>query len=105
MMEDYGAMHPREFRKLVREGYDGLTCGQCSGYVQANLVILEGKYAEDFRRFAARNSKACPILEITKPGDHFTSFVADHADILTDVPMYNVYRRGELVWRGPRAYR
>ncbi len=97
-MNDFSKMHPRDFRQMVRKGqYDSLTCGQCYGYVQANLVILEQKYAEDFKKFADRNAKCCPILEVTKPGVHTTEFVADHADILTDVPMYNVYRKGELV--------
>lgn len=97
-MEDYSTMHPSEFRKLVRTGeYDSLTCGQCYGYVQANLVILEKAYAEDFAKFAKRNSKSIPILEMTKPGVHHTEFVADHADLLTDIPRYYVYRKGELV--------
>ena len=96
-MEDYSRMLPKDFRRLVREGkYDSLTCGQCCGYVQANLVILEGKYAEDFHLFAARNARACPVLEVTEPGCHYTSFAADHADLLTDVPMYNIYRNGVL---------
>lgn len=97
-MEDFCAMHPREFRKLVRSGeYDSLTCGRCYGYVQANLVILEKTYAEDFKKFAERNAKSIPILEVTEPGSHHTKLMADHADLLTDLPRYNVYRKGELV--------
>lgn len=38
---------------------------ECAGgYAQANLVILPKKYAEDFKKFAERNPKPCPILEI-----------------------------------------
>lgn len=97
-MEEFSTMHPREFRRMVREGtYTGITCGRCSGYVQANLIILEKKYADDFRKFAERNPKPNPILEITEPGVHHTSVMADHADILTDLPRYNIYRSGELV--------
>ena len=97
-MEDYSKLHPREFRKLVREGkYASLTCGQCFGYVQANLVILQKEYAEDFLKFAERNPKSIPMLEVTPPGVHHTCFMADHADLLTEIPRYNIYRRGELV--------
>lgn len=97
-MEDFSKMNPRDFREMVRKGeYDSLTCGQCQDYVQANLVILEKKYADDFEKFARRNSKSTPLLEITKPGVHYTEFVADHADILTDIPQYCVFKNGELV--------
>lgn len=97
-MPDYSNMPPKDFRGLIRSGeYSSLTCGQCYGYVQANLVILDNKYADDFRKFAARNPKPIPILEITEPGCHYTKFLADHADILTDIPRYNVFRNGRLI--------
>ena len=97
-MEDYSSLQPKEFRQLVRQGkYDSLTCGQCYGYVQANLVILPKEYAEDFKKFAERNPKSIPLLEFTEPGVHHTKRMADHADLLTDLPRYNVYRKGELV--------
>ena len=97
-MENYSSLHPKEFRQLVKNGtYTSLTCGQCSGYVQANLVILPQKYAEDFRKFAERNPKSIPLLEVTAPGVHHTKVVADGADLLTDIPRYNIYRNGDLV--------
>ncbi|MBQ5754457.1 MAG: putative hydro-lyase [Oscillospiraceae bacterium] len=97
-MQDLSTMHPRDFRAMVSRGeYDSLTCGQCQGYVQANLVILRKEYAEDFEKFARRNSKAIPLLEVTKPGDHFARLMADEADILTSVPRFYVYKNGELV--------
>ena len=95
---DLTKLTPKEFRAMVRRGeYDSLTCGVCPGYVQANLIILEKQYAEDFLKFAKRNPKPIPLLEVTEPGVHHTKFMADQADILTDIPMYNIYRKGELV--------
>lgn len=97
-MKNYSNMPPKEFRQLVREGkYTGLTSGCCSGYVQANLVILQKEYADDFRKFAKRNPKACPILEILDVGNPYTKVIADNACITTDIPSYRVWKYGELV--------
>lgn len=96
-MDDFSHMLPRDFRAMVARGdYDGLTCGQCCGYVQANLVILQRDYAEDFLLFCRRNPRACPLLEVTAPGSHHSSLMAPGADILTELPRYNVFRRGVL---------
>ncbi|MDR1731599.1 MAG: putative hydro-lyase [Synergistaceae bacterium] len=97
-MANYAEMSPKDLRRLIREQkITGETSGMCSGFVQANLVILAQKYAEDFRKFAERNPKPCPILEITEPGDPFLKKIADHADIRTDIPRYRVFRNGVLV--------
>lgn len=66
------------------------------GYAQANLVILPGKYAFDFLLFCQRNPKPCPLLEVLESGVHRTSFLSSDADIRTDIPRYNIYRRGRL---------
>ena len=64
-MTDYSKMKPGEVRKLIRKGEITIpTAGMCSGYAQANLVILPKKYADDFKEFARKNPKPCPILEI-----------------------------------------
>ena len=74
----------------------GPTAGLASGHVQANLAILPADWAQDFLLFAQRNPKPCPILEVGEKGSRFTSILADHADICTDLPKYRVYEKGEL---------
>jgi uncharacterized protein YcsI (UPF0317 family) len=88
---------PREIRSLVRKGkWDKPTAGLAMGYAQANLVILPQKYAFDFLLFTQRNPKPCPLLEVLEPGEYRTKFLSSNADIRTDIPRYNVYRKGEL---------
>ena len=95
---DFSQMSPVEFRAMVARGdYKGGTENCCNGYAQANLVVLPEKYARDFQLFCERNPKPCPILEITKPGEMYTSFFANHACIASDIPMYRVFRNGECV--------
>ena len=36
------------------------------------------------------------MLEVLEPGEYRTEFLASDADIRTDIPRYNVYRRGKL---------
>lgn len=63
-MKDYSKTAPEEIWKLIRSGeIDYPTAGMCAGYAQANLVILPKRYAEDFKEFARKNPKPCPILE------------------------------------------
>ncbi len=66
------------------------------GYAQANLVILPKRYAFDFLLFCQRNPKPCPLLEVLEPGEFKTKFLSSDADIRTDVPCYNIYRKGKL---------
>lgn len=74
------------------------TAGICDGYVQANLVILPSKYAQDFRNLCARNPVPCPLLGETKVGDPtIPARLARDCDIRTDAPLYRVYRGGKLV--------
>ncbi len=94
---DYSAMTPRDLRSLIRKGE--VTCptsGMCNGYAQANLVVLPEAAAFDFLRFAVKNPKACPILEVTDPGSRMLTEMATDADIATDIPRYRIYRNGEL---------
>ena len=95
---DYRKMTPEELRDMIRIGkMTGQTSGMCSGYAQVNLVILPKELAYDFLLFAQRNPKSCPILEVLDAGERLTEYVADHADIATDIPRYRVYRRGEMI--------
>lgn len=95
---DFAHYLPNEVRKLIREGQiTGETSGMCSGYAQANLVVLPKALAFDFALFAIKNPKACPLLEVTDAGNRFLSEIAKGADITTDIPKYRVYQKGELI--------
>ncbi len=89
--------HPAKIRAKIREGsFDRPTAGLAPGYVQANLVILRKAHAFDFLLFCQRNPKPCPVLEVLEPGQFKTRWIADGADIRTDLPRYNIYRNGAL---------
>ncbi len=82
---------------LIRKGkWHRPTAGLALGYAQANLVVLPEKYAFDFLLFCQRNPKPCPLLEVLERGKYQSEFLAPHSDVRTDIPRYNVYRRGSL---------
>lgn len=86
---------PAEIRRHIREGiWTGPTTGLAQAYAQANLVILDRRYAFDFLLFCVRNPKPCPILEVLEPGI-FQTKVAEHADIRKDIPLYRVWEHGK----------
>ena len=90
--------NPSQFREEVRNGlWKRSTNGICPGYVQANLVIIPQKYALDFTIFCFRNPKPCPVLEILDPGNPIIKDIAQKADVRTDLPMYRIYKEGELI--------
>jgi len=96
-MKNINQLLPKQIRSLIRKGrWSKPTAGLAMGYAQANLVILPGKYAFDFLLFCQRNPKPCPLLEVLESGVHRTSFLSSDADIRTDIPRYNIYRRGRL---------
>jgi len=87
-----------ELRLAIRkEIFDKPTSGYASEYVQANLVILPKDWAYDFLLFSQRNKKPCPILEVGEVGDYNTRFIAENADIRTDLSKYRVYENGQLI--------
>lgn len=48
----------------------GVTAGLAPSYLQANLIVLPSRYANDFRLLCARNPVPCPLLaESASPGD------------------------------------
>jgi len=59
-------------------------------------VIVPGQDAPYFLQFCRRNPEACPLLEVTAPGDPVPHRSAPEADLRTDVPRYRVYARGHL---------
>jgi len=96
-MKNAQQLTPKEIRNLIRKGkWDKPTAGLAMGYAQANLVILQQRYASDFLLFCQRNPKPCPLLEVLEPGEFRTKFLSLDADIRTDIPRYNIYRKGKL---------
>jgi len=88
---------PTEFRHLCRMGYlDRPTPGLAPGYAQANLVVLPFDLAFEFLLFCLRNSKPCPILDVTEVGNPEPKLIAPGADIRTDLPRYYIFRHGQL---------
>lgn len=82
-------------RLAMREGrWTGPTVHRLEGYVQANLVVLPRSEAYEFLVYCQRNSKACPVLEITDPGNPEPRRCAPQADLRSDLPRYAVYRDG-----------
>lgn len=75
-------------------GWDRPTPGLAPGYAQANLVVLPYEDAFDFLRFAQRNPKPCPVLEVLEAGDPEPKLTAPGADLRTDLPRYRIYRDG-----------
>jgi uncharacterized protein YcsI (UPF0317 family) len=85
-------------RRRIRTGnFTGPTSGLAPGNVQANLVILPRALANDFLRFAMANPKPCPVLAVSEPGSPLFPTLGDDLDIRTDLPLYRVWRNGELV--------
>ena len=87
---------PREARARFRDGLVTDTSGWSHGFVQANLVSVPRRHAIALRRFAVRNPKACPLLEVVG-GGRFTTELAEGADLRRDLPAYRVWSRGQLV--------
>lgn len=93
----YADKSPAEIRKLIaEEKITWQTSGMCSGYAQANLVVLPKRDAFDFLLFAQRNPKSCPLLEVIDNGGRFTRLTADNGDIARDIPKYRVFEKGKL---------
>ncbi|HJV91941.1 MAG TPA: DUF1445 domain-containing protein, partial [Azonexus sp.] len=85
-------------RLAIREGrWVGHTSGTAPHFVQGNVVILPAALANDFLRFCQRNPKPCPLLAVSEPGDPRLPRLGEDLDIRTDVPLYRVWRKGELV--------
>ena len=83
-------------RTRYRGGVVEPTAGVAPGMTQANLIALPRDWAYDFLLFAQRNPKPCPILDVGDPGSPRT-VLAESADLRRDLPLYRVWRDGELV--------
>lgn len=96
MLESYLQYSPAQLRALFRnESLVLPTAGLCPDYVQANLAILPGAYAEDFAEFIRKNPKPCPLLEVITGDVPISKTIAPGSDITRDFPLYRVYRHGE----------
>lgn len=92
-------MKPNAFRKEVAKGkFTKPTAGYCDGYVQVNLLILPKKYAKDFEKFASKNPKPIPILEIVKDG-YKSKILAKGANLLNEIPSYDIFENGKFTKR------
>jgi uncharacterized protein YcsI (UPF0317 family) len=89
---------PAEVRAACRAGlHTEQTAGLAPGYAQANLVVVPKGIAYDFLVFCHRNPKPCPLLDVTDLGNPEPVQTAPGADLRTDLPIYRVFLRGELV--------
>ena len=68
--ENASSLKPSEARALIRKnGYYGSTSGFCSGYLQANLLIIPSSLADDYEQFCKVNSAPFPLLYRSEPGE------------------------------------
>lgn len=89
--------NPQDIRQLIENGENKThTSGLCPGFAQANILMLQAKYVEDFCSFAEKNKKACPILEVGDPGSRKLN-IAKNSDIYKCLPKYLIYKNGVMV--------
>lgn len=86
----------RAARVSYRAGLVAPTAGVAPGFTQANMIVLPRDWAFDFLLYAQRNSKPCPVLDVSDPGSPTTK-LAPGADLRTDLPLYRIWRNGKLV--------
>ena len=88
----------RLVRKEARAGrLSGPTSGLAAGFVQANIAILPQHYADEFARFCALNARACALLYRSEPGEYLLPMLGEGIDIRSDLPRYQLHRRGQGV--------
>jgi uncharacterized protein YcsI (UPF0317 family) len=87
---------PTDLRARIRSGeWTTPTSGAATGFLQANLVMLPRHLAFEFLLFCTRNPKPCPVLDVLEPGQAEPA-IATGADLTTDLPLYRLYRKGQL---------
>ncbi len=90
-----GSTETAELRTAFRSGLSRPTAGLAPGRVQANLIAVPRDWAFDMLLFAQRNPRACPVLDVSEPGTA-TTVLAPGADLRTDLPLYRLWRDGQL---------
>jgi len=90
------ALTPSQQERIdIRKGrHTGTTRGLALGYVQCNLVVINQALSYEFLLYCQRNPRACPVIEVTDPGNPEPKMSAPRADLRTDLPLYAVYRQG-----------
>ncbi|MGI9511196.1 MAG: putative hydro-lyase [Geminicoccaceae bacterium] len=84
-------------REAIRSGrFAEPTAGQAPGHMQANLVVLPERHAEDFEAFCACNPRPCPLLAASAPGDPRLPPLGSTIDIRTDLPGYRIWQDGVI---------
>lgn len=85
----------QQARLDIREGrHKGSSRGLAIGHVHCNLVVIPKAVAFEFMLYCQRNARACPVLEVTDPGNPEPRRLAPGADLRTDLARYAVYRHG-----------
>ena len=88
----------KEIRKRIRlEQYNNHTSGLAANKLQSNIVILPHEYSNDFYKYCKLNAKACPLVGQTKLNNPCFETLGDDIDIRSDVPLYNIYKNGNLI--------
>ncbi|MGE3144614.1 MAG: DUF1445 domain-containing protein [Pseudorhodoplanes sp.] len=88
-------LESERIRREIRAGTrTGTSRGLAHGFVQCNLAILPKAHAFEFMLYCQRNQRACPVLEVTDPGDPVPHKLAPQADIRTDCARYAIFRDG-----------
>jgi len=94
-MNASGMLESQRIRQEIRDGrLTGTSRGLAHGFVQCNLALMPKAYAFDFMLYCQRNQRACPVLEVTDPGDAVPHKLAPNADLRTDCARYAVYVDG-----------
>lgn len=87
-----------QVRQAIRQNqYAGHTAGLCDGLLQCNVVILPKALAADFHHFCEQNTVFCPLLGQSVEGEFGIRALGSGIDIRTDLPLYNIYKNGELL--------
>ncbi len=94
MSPDHLSLSASQARAVFAAGHVTPTSGWCPGATQANIIALPRSDAYDFLLFATRNPKPCPVLDVLDAGA--TAGPIFDGDIRTDIPLYRVYRNGDL---------
>lgn len=95
----YSQMLPKALRQLIRNNqYTHNTSGCCTGYIQANVILLHKSVANQFLTFLEANKVPCPILYYSQPGE-FTAapITTEPSCIITDLPSYEVIKHGVVM--------
>ena len=86
-------MQPSDLRAACRNGgFTAGTSGWCEGFVQANLIALPRRHADDFRRFCDLNPRPCPLIGVSPGPILGPGAPAPGADLRTDLPRYRILR-------------